>query len=196
MHTTDINSAVGCKFRSFTAHPGVFLRNFYYLILQCAVWLCGVVHIVELDSAVWCTSWRLTPRWDAQHRAWLCTMEFFEKFWLLDSAAVWYMPWSLILDSSVGCTPWSLTLLYAWHRRVRLLQKCQFFVFSYFLHLWKTFYRKTPEVTKIPCTICFYFHTIIFRQHRELTIVKLLIKKQTLLSGGQLEVKNLVTHSL
>ena len=136
MHTTDIDSAVGCKSRSFTAHPGVFLRNFYYLILQCAVWLCGVVHIVELDSAVWCTSWRLTPRWDAQHRAWLCTMEFFEKFWLLDSAAVWYMPWSLMLDSSVGCTPWSLTLLFAWHRRVRLLQKCQFFrVFVFFTSL-------------------------------------------------------------
>ena len=150
---------------------------------HCGAWLCGMMHIMKIDSPLGCTTQSLT----AHHGV------FWEILTTWLGGGVIY---AVELDSSVGCTPWSLTLLYAWHRRVRLLQKCQFFVFSYFLHLWRTFYRKTPEVTKIPCTICFYFHTIIFRQHRELTIVKLLIKKQTLLSGGQLEVKNLVTHSL
>ena len=31
-------------------------------------WLCSVMHTAESDSAVWCTTQSLIPRWDAHHR--------------------------------------------------------------------------------------------------------------------------------
>ena len=44
MHTTELDSAVGCTRRNF-------LRNFDYLTLQCRrAWLCGVMHTLESDK--------------------------------------------------------------------------------------------------------------------------------------------------
>ena len=153
---------------------------------HCGAWLCGMMHIMKIDSPLGCTTqsltvhhgvfWEILTTWLGGGVIYAVELDawFFGRMHTMES------------DSALCMTPQSQTTS----------KMSVFSCFRIFLHLWKTFYRKTPEVTKIPCTICFYFHTIIFRQHRELTIVKLLIKKQTLLSGGQLEVKNLVTHSL
>ena len=87
------------------------LTNISILTLQCAIWLRGVMHTTELDSAVGCTPrtvlsnfnhWTLrcdahwgatpqslTPRCDTHREAWLHsgkhTAECFEQFWSLDS---------------------------------------------------------------------------------------------------------------
>ena len=97
-------------------------------------WLCSVMRSTESDSAVWCTPWSLTPRWDAHHRV------FWELFilWLrsvmhtteIDSA-VWCTlhsahcrAWlrsgmhTAELDSGVWCTPQSLIPRWDPHREV------------------------------------------------------------------------------
>ena len=94
------------------AHHGVFLRNLFYWILWChdlmqsltlqcpapqGVWLRGVRHPVESDSAVSGTPGSLTPRghahsgafWD-QELSWVCTtpcslwslLGYLFSFWL------------------------------------------------------------------------------------------------------------------
>ena len=58
-----------CPFKSIQRQA-----KFLILTLGCAVWLCGVMHTLELDSAVWCTLQSLTPQWDAHPRAWHCCL--------------------------------------------------------------------------------------------------------------------------
>ena len=52
------------------------------------------------------------------------------------------------LDSAERCTRRSLTPRWDAHRRVRLIRKCPFFVFSNLLRLSTLFYRKNAELFK------------------------------------------------
>ena len=128
MRTAELDSVVGSTQRSLTslcdAHRGVWLR--------------GGKHTMESDSAVGCTQWSflrhlvpLTLRCDAHHWAWLRGGMHTTE-----------------LDSPVGCTPRSSTLQWNTHCGVRLIRKCPYFVFLYFLRLWTPVFRKTSEVKR------------------------------------------------
>ena len=65
--------------------------------LRCAIWLRSVMHTAELDSAVWCTSQRLNPRYDAH-------CKFFWEIWVTWLCGVMH---TAELDSSEGSSPWS-----------------------------------------------------------------------------------------
>ena len=84
------------------------LTRISILTPQCAVWLCGVMHTAELDSsvsAVGCTPWSLTPRWEA-HR------QVFKKLLITWLGGVMH---TTKLDSMEWCTLRSLTLRYDAH---------------------------------------------------------------------------------
>ena len=79
-----------CPFKSNQRLPKISI-----LTPRCAVWLRGVMHTAESDSAEWCTPRSLTPRCDAQRGV----------FW--GSCYPWLrgMMHTTELDSAVGCTP-------------------------------------------------------------------------------------------
>ena len=108
------------------------------LTLRCAVWLRGVMHTIDLDSAAWCTLPSLTTQWDAHHGAWLRSMctprSLTPRIDAHRSSAVW-------------CTPQSLTQSHDYF-------KMSVFVFSNLLRLSTTIYKKKSKIKKIPKTIC------------------------------------------
>ena len=129
-----------CPFKSNQRQAKISILNSLF-----AVWICGVMHTVEIDSKVWCTLQRLwcTPRrltWrcDALRGDWLgCVIhtleivskEFFEILCVLDSSGIWnnwlssYM-YTAKIDLAVWCTPWILTPRRDAHRRDWLRGGC------------------------------------------------------------------------
>ena len=108
-------------------------------------------------------------------------------------AKFWFWLRGLQFDSAVWCTPRSLTPRNDAHREkygsldsavwcTPLLQKCPFEC-SNSLRLSIIFNRKTSKVKKIPWTICqlqYHYRNNILSFHREIIIVKIRIKTDTL----------------
>ena len=139
-----------CLFKNNQRLAKNSILNFkvFSLTLQCdahrRAQLFGMMHTAELDSTEWCTLRSLTPRYDAHRwaplRGGMHTGEFFEEVGTLDSTV-----WCTLRRASLRGmmhTAQSLTPRNA-HRRVSLIRKCPFFVFSYLLRLSTLFYQKT-----------------------------------------------------
>ena len=130
----------------------------------CAVWLCGGMHTAELDSML----------------QWHVDMLTCGAFWEILITWLRVVMHTVELDLAVGFTLQSSTLQWDAHRRVRLVQICHFFVFSYLLRFSTQFLRKNFELKKIlKQLVTYYFHINIFRHHREIAFVKHRIKTDT-----------------
>ena len=155
----------------FTPKSNQRLSKISILTLWCAVWLRGVMHTVELDSAVWCTRWSLTLRYDAHCGAWLNgvrhTTEFLRNYGHL----------TLQIDAHRGV--WLRSVLHTaesdYFENVRF---CVFeFVTSFSYVLSKNVWSKKDSLNNLRLSV---YCSNILRHHREITIVKSWIKTDTL----------------
>ena len=126
------------------------LSNILILTARCAVWLRGMMHTAELDSAVWCTPWRFLRNWVT----WLCVGKHTAEF-----------------DSTVCITPCSQTTL---KMSISIFSKSWCLSTTFY---WKK--SELKKISWTICDFPYNFHSNIFRYHRKITIIKFWTKTDT-----------------